>query len=174
MNLESDILYKKANKVTVYKLILIFLPVLIVISVLIYLLVRNSKTEMSPNVSLGGKSVILTAGFPDIPVYPQAQLIDSTKDEQSQGGPFYTTHWAVGGQVSEIMTWYTDKLTHTGWSVFVTPGDSQSPNIQFSEFRKGESYLQLSVVKNQQKISIEALVHPTPLESKEGEGEAEK
>lgn len=112
-------------------------------------------------------------GFPDIPVYPQAVLVDSVKDEQSQGGPFYTVHWTADAQVAEVMSWYANKLTESGWSVFVALGDPQSA-IQFSEFRKGDLYLQLSVVKkqDQQSVSIETILHPTPTE--EGEEEEGK
>ena len=62
----------------------------------------------------------LVSGFPDIPVYPKAQLLES-KSYDEDGGVGYLAKYQANDQLISIFTWYKKELTKGGWEISTEP-----------------------------------------------------
>ena len=64
------------------------------------------------------------AGFPNIPRYEKAQILESIKDGDSYGASFI-----VEEELAKVVTFYTDYLPQLGWESIVTK--KSETNYQF-------------------------------------------
>ena len=149
----------KNKKSLLIILILVFLVGFI--GVVTYLKVNNialpgqsvdKKIATDPNfVEVEGK---LIDGFPEIPVYPDAELVGSSKPngnfEETQG---YRAKWYVSGTVMEVMDWYIEELSMKGWTI-VSPNDSTAVGEQVTDISNNEFKGYLAVEVDDEKIEI--------------------
>jgi hypothetical protein len=124
------------------------LPVLLlaaVVAVSSYLFV-NGNTMFSRSNAATNQIItpVLPAGFPDIPVYPSTIMTSAIPG--SSDGNNYSATWTTAGSVAEIISWYTEHLPGSGWTIDVFPADSRSGSTQYLEAKKGLLTLQLSVL----------------------------
>jgi hypothetical protein len=66
----------------------------------------------------------LVPGFPDIPVYPQAKLLES-KAYDEDGGKGYLAYYQTNDQLTTVFTWYRKELVNEGWEVSSEPEDME-------------------------------------------------
>lgn len=131
---------------TLAKVILLFI---LVFSLIAYLFVRKNileppvqkeeapkqvATDPSFNEALGQ----LLPGFPEFPLYPGAELVGSAEvnlpDEPNQG---YRVKWITKDLVPQVMGWYLEALSQTGW-VVEEPNDPEAEGEQVANIRKDD------------------------------------
>ncbi len=122
---------KKTHKV------LIILSLLILIVVLFYL-----KTSL--NKSVEPPKPVAAEGFPSIPIYPGAILINSSKNPRE--AVFYQASWETDSEPSQIAPWYLSETVRNGWNLEYPPADPDS-NIQEMQFSNEEYFLNISLLK---------------------------
>ena len=72
----------------------------------------NDGTVVSQSEFIEGKAV---SGFPNVPRYPESQLLESINDKNSFGASFI-----VEENIQKVVDFYSSSLTATGWeSAFV-------------------------------------------------------
>src|SRR4030042_2088338 len=116
--MEIDSKYKKFIK--------FFIPPFILIISLLSLSSIILKNSLNKSES---QEVVLIKDFPEIPVYPKANLILSLS-EPDNNGTFYQSVWEVNASVPEISAWYMKSLPDSGWIIDVKPADIDATDIQ--------------------------------------------
>jgi hypothetical protein len=128
--------------------ILVFiLIVILIILVMIGWHIRNLNTSIN-------QSPKLVVGFPDIPVYPKANLISSVS-EPNADGIIYQSIWEVSESVPNISSWYIKSLEDSGWIIDVKPADLNANDIQNIISIKGDNTLNLAIIKKAEKKKVE-------------------
>ncbi len=129
----------------------LFLTLLLLISGFMIWRIRNPgiSTVQTPK---------LAVGFPEIPVYPKANLISSVSKPDTDG-TFYQSIWEVSASVPDISGWYLKSLPDSGWVIDVKPADINVPDIQNIISFKEDKTLNLGIIKeadgNNVKITAE-------------------
>ena len=98
-----------------------------------YLIIRLTKPQIK-----------LVSGFPEIPVFPGAYLVYSSKEPRE--GLLFEATWEVVSAISAISNWYVEKLQEEGWDLDITPADATS-DIQLMRFYNDIYTLNLSVIR---------------------------
>lgn len=85
------------------KLSFLLTGILIIALLLVYLIFNQKQF-------FGNSGKILTPGFPELPVYPNAQIINSSKTMDAQGKSVYSASWSIPGSLSvdKVFSWVED------------------------------------------------------------------
>ena len=67
----------------------------------------NDGTVVSQSEFIKGKAV---SGFPNVPRYPESQLLESINDNNSYGASFISEE-----NIQKVVDFYSNFLTQTGW-----------------------------------------------------------
>lgn len=112
----------------------------------------------------------LPTGFPERDFFPGATLTKSTSIKRGSGMK-YQAEWIAKGNVEDIGHWHDKLFLQQGWALVIPRGQDQPNNIYYTEYRKGDEVLQLSVVGklNSQEAQVEIIIHPLPMEEEENE-----
>lgn len=148
------------NPKTLLTISMIFF-VLMVGFVVSSLLVSNHNQAIKPNEfsSLTNmQNSGLIENFPDVPIHPQAVLIDSTYKDALQ--VFYRGKWVAPVSVPELSRWYIEELQKDGWVLDIPPVDLNSTSVQYAELLRGSfeeplAKVQLSLVQSLNKNTTE-------------------
>ncbi len=120
------------------------LGVLIVVSGLlaVWLKVSHPVADNKERAVVEQETVV--AGFPQVPVFPEAKLINSyKKSDQTRVG--YEGHWTTQEPVAEVMKWYLSALRDDGWQITSPPEDPEADGEQFAVVRNDDWVLNLIV-----------------------------
>ena len=134
------------NRIPTLAIVVILL--IIVFAVVAFLLVRKNIPELPVPKEEVTKQVAtdpnfaevkgqLLPGFPEFPIYPGAELVGSAEvnlpDEPNQG---YRVKWTTYDPVPQVMDWYLEELSKTGW-VVEEPNDPEAEGEQVANIHKG-------------------------------------
>lgn len=151
VNLSSETPSPTGFRINKTAVLAFFLTVLLIILGFVAWRIRNpgTSTVQTPK---------LAAGFPEIPVYPGANLISSASEPKA-GGTFYQSTWEVNAGVPDISVWYLRSLPDSGWMIDVKPADINVDDIQNIISVKEDKTLNLGIIKeadgNSVKITAE-------------------
>ena len=133
-------------------LLLIFLVisfVFIAIVTGVFLLNKPSK-KLAPSKEPGKTELEgeLVAGFPELPVYQGAALVNSYKKQEGEKVGF-EANWEIDASVSEVMIWYIDALSESGWVFEEVPEDVDEVFEQSLIAQKDETRVYLTVEREE-------------------------
>ena len=89
----------------------------------------------------------LVVDFPEFPVYPGANIVSSYKKQEGEKVGF-EANWEVDVSVGEIMVWYIDSLSQSGW-VFEEEPVVDRTSEQFIIAQMDELRVHLSVEREE-------------------------
>jgi hypothetical protein len=76
-------------------------------------------------------------GFPEVPAYPDADLVGSAYTElPKEANKGFRAKWHTHDSVGEIIAWYMDELPQSGWTVGA-PEDFGAETEQIITIKKG-------------------------------------
>ena len=104
----------KNKKITVFVILLIFVLFFTIWS---RVTTVQKKVDAPQEIGEPGKEELtgeLVEGFPVLSVYPNAALLNSYKKQEGEKVGF-EANWEVNASVFEVMSWYIDSLSQSGW-----------------------------------------------------------
>jgi hypothetical protein len=122
--------------------LVIFLVILILVAGIGLVLLKSSQNGnvadiVTPKPNYTTLQNQLVATFPDFPVYPGAEVIESRKlDGAVDGVKGYSADWEINGSkatVDGVVSWYKTQLVNAGWTL--TPIDP-SNNVGVEQYVK--------------------------------------
>lgn len=119
------------------RILIIFLSLFFLLIVIFFLKTSLNKPIESPK-------PVAAEGFPQIPVYPGATLLNSSKDPHE--AVFYQASWETDSQPSQIASWYLSETVKNGWNLEYPPADINS-KIQEMQFSNEEFFFNISLLK---------------------------
>lgn len=81
--------------------------------------VEISSQDLETYVVLNESDKLVT-GFPDLPRYPDSQIIGS-KSYTEEGGIGFEAEYNVESTIDEIISWYKQHLVDSGWEISYEP-----------------------------------------------------
>jgi hypothetical protein len=96
--------------------------------------------------------VSLPSGFPVIPLYKDATLVDSTSDPTEGAlyiGVRYGATWETKDEIPVVSRWYKEKLQELGWTLDTESKDPEAKDVQLASFYNDEYTLNLSLIRNE-------------------------
>jgi hypothetical protein len=96
------------------------------------------------------QGVTLAEGFPVMPLYPRAYLVDSKADPLEGAlyiGVRYGATWEVKADVPKVAKWYTEKLQEAGWTLDTVSANPEAADVQLVTFYNDEHSLNMSFTR---------------------------
>jgi len=120
---------------------------LIILSVTTLLIIKYPQFFSKIFKNVNKQSVTLPEGFPDLPVYPKAEL-SSHYDEEMEGEieHKYEATWEINESVPVVMDWFTNSKNNN-WKVIIPPFDPGATGAQEAVFEYNEWNIYIVVQK---------------------------
>ena len=120
---------------------------LIVSFIIIILFIKNPQIFPKYINKIDNQNVTLPEGFPDLPVYPKAEL-SSHYDEEMEGEieHKYEATWEINESVPVVMDWFTNSKNNN-WKVIIPPFDPGATGAQEAVFEYDEWNIYIVVQK---------------------------
>ncbi|OGH10661.1 MAG: hypothetical protein A2857_01910 [Candidatus Levybacteria bacterium RIFCSPHIGHO2_01_FULL_36_15] len=136
---------------------IVFLALVAIILLLLFFV----KPQTNFNQQLVSHEVKLVKDFPQIPLYPNAILLDSSTVQINQQIKYLAT-WKSDATLQEISRWYANQLDPAGWIIQVRPADTNSSTIQEYYAQKGNLKLSMSLIRDDKQFytKISADIYP--------------
>jgi hypothetical protein len=102
-------------------------------------------------------TVNLPGGFPVMPIYPKAKLVDSKADPDEGSmyiGVRYGATWKVDDQIPEVAKWYAAELQKLGWTLDTHSANPDALDIQSASLYKDDQTLNMSYTSSDSKTTI--------------------
>jgi hypothetical protein len=144
---------KTKSSYLVAKIIIFLLVVSLAAGAYFY---RQYKLSVPPPVTIVEKEIIY--GFPDFPIYPEAEIKSSQRTEKYGLEPIsYQAYMDSHDSVLNIIKWYKDTLTEEGWTImpnsdeenefeqYLTVIRDKTKAVVFAEKEEGESFILIHV-----------------------------
>ena len=126
----------KVSKKTVFYFLLIFVLFFAIWSGAKFV---NKRDEVPQEIGEPGIEKLtgkLVKDFPQLPVYPDAVLLNSNKTQEKEKVGF-EANWEVNASVFEVMTWYVDAFSESGWIFEEEPEVNETFEQYFIAERNG-------------------------------------
>ncbi len=125
------------------RLFLIIAVVLLTITGIVVYKQLNVMPTAAPGVAL-------PEGFPVMPIYPRAKLVDSRSDPLEGAlyiGVRYGATWEVKKPLPVVVKWYKEKLQALGWTLDIESSNSDATDVQLSTFYNKDYSLNMSFTR---------------------------
>jgi hypothetical protein len=88
----------------------------------------------------------LSQGFPEVPIYPDTTLVDSSTN--TPGGFLYEATWQTRQSIPEVSSWYLGKISDGNWEIVTPPADLNAKDIQLLIANKDDLVYNFSFIKD--------------------------
>ena len=122
-----------------------FFLFLLLASLTLFLSFKLISDEVGLN-SEGQKAVLLVDGFPQVPTYQDATLVNSSKD--TPDGFLYEATWQSKKNISSVSNWYLSKVRDSDLEIIKSPANLDAQDAQLLVAKDGNVVYNFSFIKD--------------------------
>ena len=122
---------------------------------------QSHAQEVTPATIFSEKEHMLIPDFPQIPLYPGAQIDESYK-KVVEGKTGYEAEWLTTDERQKVLKFYTEALPQYGWTLDFIPEDFDAFENQFIA-HKGKQKLFLTVEMSDTNSDLTEIAAEIPL-----------
>jgi len=103
------------------------------------------------------EEVTLVDGFPSVPVYPNSNLIESTKTPKELDYSYSST-WNTNDSVPLVSAWFIQNLAAHGKQITQYPADLKDPDVQLIVIDTTDRIMNISIIADHEKGNTKIVV----------------
>lgn len=92
------------------------------------------------------ESDALVDEFPNLPQYPNANIVNS-RQYKEEGGLGFSSEYSTNDSVLDVVDWYKQQLPQSGWTLIYESELVNDPSFYLIEYKKPDIQLDVHVVE---------------------------